>query len=78
MQGIRRQHLELHPSALARCEYLAARRDIPRLGEFFRTRIEPHPSREVSDDAIPQPKERYPWFLVPGLLLFAIGWLRGR
>jgi Ca-activated chloride channel family protein len=58
--------------------YLAARRDVPALGEFFRTRIEPNPSREVSDDKIPQPKERYPWFLAPALLLFLVGWLRGR
>ncbi|HEY3790120.1 MAG TPA: VWA domain-containing protein [Urbifossiella sp.] len=65
-------------AAETRGEYLAARRDVPRLGEFFRTRIEPFPSREVSDDSIPQPKERYPWFLGPALVLFAIGWFRGR
>ena len=65
-------------AAETRGEYLAARRDVPRLGDFFRSRIEPHPSREVSDDAIPQPKERYPWFLAPALALFAIGWLRGK
>jgi Ca-activated chloride channel family protein len=58
--------------------YLPARRDVPALGEFFRTRVEPNPTREVSDDKIPQPKERYPWFLAPALLLFLVGWLRGR
>jgi Ca-activated chloride channel family protein len=58
--------------------YLAARRDTPNLGEFFRTRIEPNPSREYTGDQIPQPKERYPWFLAPALLLFLVGWLRGR
>jgi Ca-activated chloride channel family protein len=58
--------------------YLAARRDTPNLGEFFRTRIEPNPSREYTGDRIPQPKERYPWVLAPALVLFAIGWLRGR
>jgi Ca-activated chloride channel family protein len=65
-------------AAQTRGEYLAARREVPRLGDFFHARIEPHPSREVSDDRIPQPKERYPWLLVPALVLFAAGWLRGR
>lgn len=58
--------------------YVAARRDTPALGEFFRTRIEPNPSREYTGDQIPQPKERYPWFLAPALVLFLVGWLRGR
>jgi len=65
-------------AAETRGEYLAAQRDVPRLGDFFRARIEPYPTRVVSDDAIPQPKERYPWFLAPALVLFIIGWLRGR
>lgn len=65
-------------AAETRGDYLASCRDVPRLGDFFRSRIEPHPSREVSDDAIPQPKERYSWFLAPALALFAIGWIRGR
>ncbi len=61
-----------------RGEYVPARREEPMLGNFFRTRIEPFASREVSDEAIPQPRERYPWFLAPALALFAIGWFRGR
>jgi len=65
-------------AAETRGEYLAARRDVPRLGEFFRARIESNATRMVSDDAIPQPKERYPWFVAPALALFGIGWLRGR
>jgi Ca-activated chloride channel family protein len=65
-------------AAETRGQYLPARREVPRLGEFFRARVEPHPSREMSDDAIPQPKERYVWFLAPALALFAVGWLRGR
>lgn len=65
-------------AAETRGEYLPARRQVPRLGEFFRARVEPHPSREVSDEAIPRPKERYAWFLAPAVLLFAVGWLRGR
>jgi Ca-activated chloride channel family protein len=58
--------------------YLAARRDTPNPGEFFRTHIEPNPSRLFTDDQIPQPNERYPWFLAPALALFVVGWLRGR
>jgi Ca-activated chloride channel family protein len=58
--------------------YVPSRRDVPSLGEFFRTRVEPNPTREVSDDKIPQPKEHYPWFFAPALVLFFVGWLRGR
>jgi Ca-activated chloride channel family protein len=58
--------------------YIAARRELPRVGEFFRTAVEPLPPREVTDDAVPQPKERYAWFLLPALALFGVGWLRGR
>jgi Ca-activated chloride channel family protein len=58
--------------------YLPARGNPARLGEFYRTQIEPRPSRAVSDDAVPQPKERYAWFLAPAAALFAVGWLRGR
>ena len=65
-------------AAETRGEYLAAHRDVPRLGDFFRARIEPFPTRVVSDDAIPQPQERYPWFLVPAFALFTVGWLRGK
>jgi Ca-activated chloride channel family protein len=65
-------------AAETRGEYVAARRELPRLGEFFRSRIEPLPPRDVSDDSVPQPKERYAWFLAPALALFALGWLRGR
>jgi Ca-activated chloride channel family protein len=65
-------------AATTRGQYLAARRDVPRLGEFFRTQVEPHPSRAVSDDAVPQPRERYAWFLAPALVLFGVGWLRGK
>ena len=58
--------------------YLPARREIPHLGEFFQNVIEPHPSRELSDESIPQPKERYLWFLGSALCLFSVGWVRGR
>ena len=65
-------------AAETRGRYIGARRDVPQLAEFFRANLEPLPSREVSDEALPLPKERYPWFLAPALGLFLIGWLRGR
>lgn len=65
-------------AAETRGQYLAAERNTPQLGEFFRTRIEPYPSREYTDDSVPLPRERYAWFLAPALLLFAVGWLRGK
>lgn len=65
-------------AAETRGEYLSAQREVPRLGDFFKARIEPYPTREVSDDAIPQPRKRFMWFLAPALFLFAIGWLRGK
>jgi Ca-activated chloride channel family protein len=58
--------------------YLPARREVPRLGEFFRTQIEPNPSRVLTDDALPQPKDRSAWFFGFGLLCLAIGWWRER
>jgi hypothetical protein len=48
------------------------------LGEFFRAAVEPFPSREVSDDSVPQPKDRAAWFLGAALGLFLVGWVRGR
>ncbi len=65
-------------AAETRGHYVAARRDVPNLGEFFRTRVEPNPSRIYTGDQIPQPRERYPWFLAPALALFLVGWLRGK
>lgn len=61
-----------------RGQYFPARQSHPALGEFYRTQIEPHPSRPFSDDEIPQPKERYAWFLAPAILLFTLHWLRGQ
>lgn len=59
-------------------KYVAARKDTPRLGEFFRAAVEPNPSRTVSEDSVPQLKERSAWFLLTALGLFLVGWLRGR
>ncbi len=59
--------------------YVAARTGAPQLGEFFHNRIEGQTPRTiVGEDQVPQPKERYPWFLTPALVLFLVGWLRGR
>jgi Ca-activated chloride channel family protein len=65
-------------AAETRGRYIAARRDGPQLGGFFRSHMEPLPGRAVSDEALPVPKERYPSFLAPALGLFLIGWIRGR
>jgi hypothetical protein len=61
-----------------RGEYLAAQRDLPKLGEFFRGRIEPYPSRVLTDDALPQPKDRSAWFLGIGLACLLLAWVRER
>lgn len=60
-------------------QYIGARTGAPRLGEFFLNHIEKQKARLIlGDDQVPQPKERYPWFLAPALALFLVGWLRGR
>jgi Ca-activated chloride channel family protein len=61
-----------------RGEYIPVRTNTAHLGDFFRARLEPLPSREVSDDSLPLPRERYPWFLAPALGLLLLGWVRGR
>jgi Ca-activated chloride channel homolog len=60
-----------------RGQYIAAQRNLPQLGDFFRSHLEPLPGREVSDESIPLPRERYAWFLVPALGLLLLVWLRG-
>jgi Ca-activated chloride channel homolog len=59
-----------------RGEYLPARREVPPLGDWFARAIEPRPSRELSDDAIPQPKDRSIWFVGGGLLFLFLAWVR--
>jgi hypothetical protein len=49
---------------------------VPPLGDWFARAIEPRPSRELSDDAIPQPKDRSIWFAGAGLLFLLLGWAR--
>lgn len=58
--------------------YLPARREVPRLGEFYRTRVEPNPSRELADGVLPQPRDRSAWFLGFGVLFLAVGWWKER
>ncbi len=65
-------------AAETRGRYIAARTTTPQIGEFFRSHLEPLPSRYVSDESIPLPKERYPWFLAPALALLLVGWIRGK
>jgi len=65
-------------AAETRGQHIASRKTAPQLGEFFRTNIEPLPGREVSDETVPLPKERYLWCLLPALPLFGLGWLRGK
>lgn len=55
-------------------EYLAARREVPPMGDWFARIIGPRPSRELADDAIPQPKDRSAWFAALGLLFLFIAW----
>ena len=59
-----------------RGEYLPARRDVPALGDWFARAIERRPSRDLADDALPQPKDRAVWFVGAGLLLLLLGWVR--
>ena len=62
-----------------RGEFAAVRRGVPRIGEFFRTVIEPKPSRELADDVLPQPRDRTAWFAAAGLALLAFAFgLEGR
>lgn len=49
-------------------EYIPARTSPPRLDEFFETRIETSPKREVADDALPPYRQRYVWFYGAALL----------
>lgn len=53
-------------------EYRPGRTGDPRLGEFYRTKIEPNPSRILDDDLIPQSKNRSVWFLLGGTVLFLL------
>ncbi|MCE9533034.1 MAG: VWA domain-containing protein [Planctomycetes bacterium] len=57
-------------------DYFSDGRDKPRLDQFFTTRIEPRPNRDLSDDALPQPRDRAVWFLLPAIVLLLWAWVR--
>jgi Ca-activated chloride channel homolog len=59
-----------------RGEYLPACRDVPPLGEWFARTIELRPSRELADDALPQPRDRAMWFVGLGLICLLLSWVR--
>jgi Ca-activated chloride channel family protein len=52
------------------------------LGRLFRQQLEPRGVHEDSDDALPQYRQRYAWFLGPALALLALemalGWIARR
>ncbi len=58
--------------------YLPARDEELRLDEFHRAKIESNATRDVGDERLPQPKERYAWFLAPAGLLLLFVWWRER
>ena len=58
--------------------YGPARQEAPRLAEFFRERVESDATRELADDATPQPRDRSgPFFALSALCLLA-AWLWAR
>lgn len=57
-------------------EYVPAHDELTPLGNWFTQVLEPRPSRELSDDALPQARGRGAWFLGAGLLLLVLAWVR--
>ena len=55
-------------------DYLPARREPARLGAFFRTHLEPLPSRELTDDAAVLPRDRSAAFWLLGLASLLLAW----
>lgn len=58
--------------------YTAARTGPIGLVELFRSKIEPGPKRESVDEALPEYRQRYPWFIGAALALLALEMLAGR
>lgn len=58
-----------------RGQYLPARRDSPRLAEFFATQLEPLPSRELTDDAAPALRDRSTSFWLFGMVMLLGAWI---
>lgn len=54
--------------------YIPAHRDLPRMNEFVREHLARQGTRELLDDALPQPRDRSSWFLAASLVLWGL-WL---
>jgi Ca-activated chloride channel family protein len=54
-----------------RGEYIEPGTNALPLSELFLTKIDPAEGREASDDALPQYRQRYPWFFATALSLLA-------
>jgi Ca-activated chloride channel family protein len=59
----------------SRGEYLASRREVPRLGEWFEQSLASRPSRELPEEVLPQPKDRAILFVLAGLLFLVVAWM---
>lgn len=58
--------------------FYPARRQTPMPGEFVLTQMETLATRILTDDQLPQPRDRSPWFLLPAAILLMHSWWRGR
>ena len=59
-------------------DYLGAATQAPRLGDFFRDRIEPRVGRHLSEDLLQLYRQRDSWFFGTALALLALEMLIGR
>lgn len=59
----------------SRGQYLPARRESPRLGEFFSTRLETQPNRELTDDAGTSLRDRSTGFWLFGMATLVLAWI---
>lgn len=58
--------------------YIAAKRERPNMAEWLVDVLEKRPNRTLSDDLLPQPKDRSNWFALTGLVLLVLAWGRQR
>lgn len=58
--------------------YLPSRLETPDLRSFFRSSIQANPTRELDDERLPQPRERYGPFALAAMALLALAWMRER
>lgn len=54
--------------------YFSTQRATPALSAFVQTRMESLATRILTDDQLPQPRDRSAWFLVPAAFLLMLGW----